>query len=107
MNDILKAGYVKGRKNYHSDAGCQFDFARYSGPEEDREEGYNLSEFRDLGMTDEEIQTILTAARNKWRIEIGEVHYSQTGVYDGELYSYRAPKGIHEILVKYDMYTED
>lgn len=102
MNTVLKKGYVKARKNYHTNASSYFDFAKYP-----REEGYRLSEFKDLDMTDEEIQTILDADKLKWRIEVGEIHYSQTGVYDGELYSYRAPKGIHEICVKYDLYTED
>lgn len=100
MNTVFKSGYVKARKNYHTDASCYFDFANHK-------EGYRVSEFKDLGMTDEEIQTILEADKRKWRIEVGEVHYSQTGVYDGELYNYRAPKGIHEICVKYDLYTED
>ncbi|WP_316743779.1 hypothetical protein [Pedobacter antarcticus] len=102
MNTVLKSGYVKARKNYHTDASCYFDFARYP-----REGGYRVSEFKDLGMTDEEIQAILEADKRKWRIEIGEVHYSQTGVYDGDLYSYRAPKLVHQICVKYDLYTED
>lgn len=102
MNTVLKKGYVKARKNYHTDSGCYFDFARYP-----REDGYRISEFKDLGMTDEDVQTILEADKRKFRIEVGELHYSQTEVYDGELYSFRAPKGIHEICVKYDLYTED
>lgn len=58
-------------------------------------------------MSDDEIQIIIDAQNRKWRIEPGELHYCQTGVYDGELYSYRAPKGIHEICVKFDLYTDD
>lgn len=101
MHRVLRSGLVKARKKHRSDAGCNFDFAIGD------DGGYNVAEFKALGMTDEEIESIKDARSRKFGIQPGEVYYSQTGVYDGELYSFCAPAAIHDICVKYDLYQED
>jgi hypothetical protein len=67
----------------------------------------DLKEANYFGMTDEEIQTIQLAIDNNWKIKKGELHHYQFGVYDGETYSARAPKGIHDICCKYKLFEED
>lgn len=102
MHTVLKQKRVIARKDYHSDVDCNFDFAQSgSGP------GYNLEEFKAIGMTDEEIQSVLAAKERKFEIKKGELYYYQVGIYDGDIYAFRSPIDMHELSVKYDLYYED
>ena len=100
MNEILKKGYVKARKDHPGDGSDYFEFAK-------KKAEYDIKEFKDLGMSDEEIQTIMEAEDRKFKIHKGEMYYCQVGVWDGDLYTFRTIKDIHEILVKYDLYGEE
>ena len=101
MNTVLQQGYIVARKDYHSDANCLFDWCR------DTKGIIRVADLYNLGMSDEEVHTVLEADKTKFRIVIGERHYSQKGIYDGQIYHFRAPVGIHEILVKYELYGEE
>jgi len=100
MNVVLKSGYVRARKDHPGDGSDYFDFAI-------KREGYNLAELKELGMSDDEIKSILDARERNFNIQKGEMYYCQVGVWDGDMYTFRTIKAIHEILVKYDLYGEE
>lgn len=105
MNTVLTDKYVVGKKDYYSDYQDNFDYLITKN-----EEGKTIVDLKEAAyfkMTDEEIATIQLAIDNKWMIAKGESHHYQFGIYDGESYSVRAPKGIHEICCKYRLFQED
>lgn len=104
MNTVLTDKYVVGKKDYTSQYRDNFDYLITK--DESGKIVVDLKEAKSFGMTDEEIATIQLAIENKWKIAKGESHHYQFGVYDGETYSARAPKGIHEICCKYELFEE-
>lgn len=102
MNYSLKNKNVIARKDYNGDGSDYFDFALNC-----KNKGYDLNEFKALGISDDDIDLILKNKENKYKIKKGDLHNYQCGVYDGELYSVRFPLGIWDIILKYDLNSED
>jgi len=100
---IFQQKNVVARKNYYSDTGQFFEWANSA-----KESGkYDLKEFESIGMSSEEILLIVKCRYNKWQIQKGELHYYQSGVYDGMVYQFRAPLGVMDIVTKYSLNEED
>lgn len=100
MHDVLRQSRVIARKEHVSEGSDYFDFALKKGV-------YDIQEFKEIGMTDDEIKSILDAQKRNWKIEKGEKYFAQTGVYDGDLYDYKCILAIHDICVKYELYRDE
>jgi len=101
---ILKDGYVVAKKDYISQYRDNFDYLVTK--DENGKIIVDLKEAKSLYFTDDEIKTLQLAIDNEWKISKGEHHHCQTGIYDGEFYTARAPKGIHEICCKHQLFEE-
>lgn len=101
---VLTDKNVVARKDYVSVYRDNFDYL--IAKDESGKTIVDLKEANIFGMTEEEIQTIQSAIDSNWLIKKGELHHYQFGVYEGECYSARAPKGIHEICCKYKLFEE-
>ena len=55
----------------------------------------------------DELIAWLKAKEKGFKINQGEQHVYQSGVYSGDFYTYRAIPEIHDICVKYDMFGDD
>ena len=54
----------------------------------------------------DELIVYLKVKEKGFKINPGDRYIFQTGVYDGELYTYRAIPEIHDICVKYDIFGD-
>lgn len=105
MSDtIFKQGIVKARKNHHSDGCLFFDWMMKL---EGKRNVVDPKEYESMEMTTAEVALIQKAYDNNWQIQKGEECFVQSGIYDGDFYNAYLPLGIQEILVKYDLFTDD
>lgn len=104
---VFRNSYVKkSRKDYSCSyiSHC-FDWCLNLTP--DKRWIVDRNEVGHLKMTDEEIATIESAANNRWCVLKGEPYRYQSGVFDGDFYESRYPKGIYDIMCKYQLFPED
>lgn len=101
MSTVLSMKNVVARKEYNSD--YFYCFEHVIGRDEN---GDPVMEPDNDPYTEEEIKLIQSCIDDEWMIKKGELHYCQTGVKDGEMYTARGRIGIHEICEKYDLFIE-
>jgi hypothetical protein len=53
-----------------------------------------------------EMRKVVKAKRNSYKIKKGDRYFKQTGLYDGEFYTFRAIPDLNEICMKHDIYDE-
>jgi len=101
---VLTDKNVVARKDYISNYSDNFDYLiiinQYG------KKVVDIKEANNFGMTEDEINTIQSAIDSNWKIKKGDLHHYQFGIYYGETYTARAPKGIHEICCKYRLFEE-
>lgn len=96
----MKRTYPKANKQHNTDVESYFDFAY-----DHKNKTWRIEDFKSIGMTDEEIQSILNAHKKGWVIEKGEVYCRQEGYAEGGAFVFCCPKVLEEILIKYDLYN--
>jgi len=60
----------------------------------------------DEDLTAKEIDHLRQAEADNWQIHPGQKYIHQTGVYEGDFYTFRARQGMHAICLKYKIYEE-
>lgn len=88
MDTLLKDERRVARKEYHCQAS---DWIRDCGWEDD-------------DWSKDEADAISSAKGDDWKILKGERYVYQTGVFDGEMVTFRAKINLHEICLRYSFY---
>jgi len=88
MERVLSESKPKARKNYRCDA-CDWLFN---------------TDFQEAGLSFAEYRSIVKAKRNGYEIVKGQTYIKQSGVYEGELCTFRAIPEIHDICLEYGFY---
>lgn len=83
----------KAKKDYHCDA-CHH-----------LRESWNDADISDL--PNDEREAIELAKSHNWRILKGEKYVCQTGVYDGQYFTFRGIPAIVDICHKYELFPDD
>lgn len=101
-NTILISKNVVARKDYFSNYAENFD--NLIKRDENGKKTLDINSMQ--GYERSEIDLIQSCIDDNWLIKKGELHYYQTGVYDGDMYTARAKIGIHEICIKHELFYE-
>jgi len=104
-NRILKHKQVSSKKERYDYCADHLDWGLFE--KIDGRMVVSQNEAKNIGLTDEDINTLQMLSDRKWRIPIGEKHYYQTGVYDGDFYDIRLSIQGYNILAKYELWNED
>ena len=99
---VLSNKNVVARKDYHSDS--FYAFEHIIGVDENKNPVVDVSEAD--GYTKDEIDLIQSCIDDNWIIKKGELHYCQTGVYEGEMYTARSRIGVHDICVRHNLFLD-
>jgi hypothetical protein len=51
-----------------------------------------------------EMREVVKAKRNGYRIRKGQQYVKQTGIYEGELVTFKAIPALHDICLRHDLY---
>lgn len=57
-----------------------------------------------MGYSFSELREVAKAKRNNWEIVKGQTYVKQTNTFDGQIYTFKAIPGIHEICVNHNLY---
>ena len=88
MPRVISRATPTANKSHNCDACVWLDAAGYNG----------------MGFSFAEMRSVAKAKANKWKIIKGEMYTKQSGVYEGEMYTFKAITAIHDICIAHDLY---
>ena len=59
---------------------------------------------QEYGLDENEISDLKLAERNKWHIKKGDKYLYQTGIFEGEMSTFKAIHAVDDICQKYEIY---
>ena len=104
-NRILKHKQVSSKKERYDWCADHLDWGLFE--KIDGKMIVDQKEAKNIGLTEEDVSTLQMLSDRNWRIPVGEKHWYQTGVYEGDFYAIRMSVKGYDILSKYELFNED